>query len=294
MVAPVSGEDATTADRSAIRKTLLPLLGAGLIYAALSLTVGAAANGSRFASAVADVWRALVSAQGVVWAAALWLNRADLARAFRTVVGWLYAGLILVALALPTLVDELSPVKAVFVKPKFSLLPMALQHFLTGFVLVGSLVASAISALVGVTLFELLRGKPSYVTLVEARQRLQRGMTTLSILLVAAVGTTSWLQRSFEAMEKGTYAKETVFTYGLYFSVLLLAVYLPAIAEFYRAAASMTEATFPMPLFDKAQAAQRSALLKELGATKSDGLQAAFATLSPIISAIVSVSLGKE
>jgi len=274
--------------------TLLPLLGAGLLYAGLSLTVGAAAKGSRFESAIADVWRALVSAQGVIWAAALWLNRADLARVFRTVVGWLYAGLVMVALALPTVVDELSPIQAVFVLPKFALLPLALRHFLTGFVIVGSLVASAISALVGVTLFELLRDKPSYVSLIEARQRLQRGITTLSILLVAAVGTTGWLQRSLEAIEKSSYAKETVFTYGLYFSVLLLAVYLPAIAEFYRAAASMAETTFPMPLFDKAQAGQRGALLKELGATKSDGLQAAFATLSPIIGAIVSMSLGKE
>lgn len=270
------------------------LLGAGAIYLALSLLVGYAAQGTHFGSATAQVWQSLVSAQGVIWAAALWLNFPDVTKAFETrrlhALG--YATGVLLALAMPTVAPRVFQ-RAVFALPQFDLMGPHLSIFMRCFVAAGSIVAALIASVVGVSFVDLRRTEPNYQGLMDIRRRLQRGTTTLSTILVAAIAATSWLQRSLEVVHVGAYPKEIVLSYGLYFTALLLVVYLPATAEFYRAAAWLVDAKYPMPEFDPGLAEKRAALLKELGITKSDALQAALATLSPIVGAVLSMTVGK-
>jgi|GEM_PF-5089705 len=283
------------ADSSAAWKAILTVLGAGAIYLGLALLVGYAAQGTKFGSASAEVWRALIAGQGVIWAAALALNWRDLGRVLRSrpapALG--YAGAVVIALSMTMVAPKIFS-GAVFVLPDFKIMEGALGTFLLWFVLVGLVVAALIAGLIADAFVSLRRQEPTYAGLVSIRQRLQRCTATLSVILVAAIGATSWLQRSLEAVSPNSYPKEIVFSYGLYFTALLLVVYLPATAEFYRAAGWLVDTKFPMPEFEKDQAEKRAALLEELGITKTDALQAAVATLSPIIGAVLSMALGKD
>lgn len=282
-------------DSSTAWKAILTLLGAGGIYLGLALLVGYAANGTAFGSPSAEVWRSLIAGQGVIWAAALALNWSDLVKVLRSRPGPAlgYAAAVVVALSMTMVAPKVFS-EAVFVLPKFEIMGDALETFVFCFVLVGLIVAALIAGLIADSFVGLRRQEPTYAGLMEIRQRLQRCTATLSVILVAAIGATSWLQRSLEAAEAGAYPKEIVFSYGLYFTTLLLVVYLPATAEFYRAAGWLVDAKFPMPEFDKDQAEKRGALLEELGITKTDALQAAVATLSPIIGAVLAMALGKD
>jgi hypothetical protein len=97
-----------------------------------------------------------------------------------------------------------------------------------------------------------------------------------------------------EKIATGGYPREIVFSYGIYLTTLLLLVYLPASAEFYRAAVWLADETLPMKEFDKDLAEARKAFLEELGITAGDAFQGALATLGPIVTAVVAVALGKE
>jgi hypothetical protein len=283
------------ADSSAAWKAILTLLGAGAIYLGIALLVGYAAKGTTFGSPSAEVWRSLIAGQGVIWAATLALNWSDLMKVLRSRPGPAlgYAAAVVAALSMTMVAPKVFS-EAVFVLPKFEVMGDALGTFVFWFVLVGLVVAALIAGLIGDAFATLRRQEPTYVGLMEIRQRLQRCTATLSVILVAAIGATSWLQRSLEAAAVGSYPREIVFSYGLYFTALLLVVYMPATAEFYRAAGWLVDAKFPMSEFDKDQAEKRGALQEELGITKTDALQAAVATLSPIIGAVLSMALGKD
>ncbi len=282
-------------DERAVINALVVLLGAGAVYVGISLLIAFLARGTNFGRPSAEVWRALISAQAVIWAAAVLLNRDDLQNAFRNrpAAASAYASGVLLALTVPTVLPKLIE-GAVFAKPRFELMGENLGHFVLGFVLVGSVVAALIAAVVGVSFVELRQQTPTHTALTQIRQRLRRCSTTLSVILVAAVASTSWLQRSLESVEAGAYPKEIVFSYGLYFTALLLVVYLPATAELYRAAAWLVDDQFPMGAYDATRAEARAGLLKELGITKGDAAGAALAALSPIVSAILTMALGQD
>lgn len=282
-------------ESNAAWKAVLTILGAGAIYLGLSLLVGYAAKGTKFGSPSAEVWRALIAGQGVLWAAAVGLNRADFAKVFRARPGPAlgYAAAVMTALLMSMIAPNVF-VEAMFVFPKFGIMGDALRAFMFWFVLSGSVIAALIAGLIGDAFVCLRTEEPTYAGLKETRQRLQRCTASLSVILIAAIAATSWLQRSLEAAAAGSYPQEIVFSYGLYFTALLLVVYLPATVEFYRAASWLVDTKLPMPEFDKDQAEKREALLKEMGITKTDALQAALATLSPILGAVLSMALGKD
>jgi hypothetical protein len=282
-------------DPNAVGNALVLLLGAGAIYVGITILIGYLAAGTAFGSAPAEVWRALISAQGVLWSAAVWLNRADMVRVFRgrTATACAYAGGVLLALIVPTVLPKVLS-DAVFAMPEFEIMGPDLGHFMLGFVSVGSIIAALIATIVGVAFVELRQEPPTYQGLVDTRQRLKRSSTTLSVILVVAVASTSWLQRSLESAEAGAYPKEIVFSYGLYFTALLLVVYLPATAEFYRAATWLADDKFPLADFDKDVAQTRGTFLTDLGITKGDTVQAALAAASPIVSAVLTMALGKD
>jgi len=284
-----------TADSSTAPKAIFTLIGAGAIYLGIALIIGYSASGTNFGSPSAEVWRALIAGQGIIWGAALVLNGRDLLKVYRSRPGPAlgYSASVLLALAMTMIAPRVFP-RAVFALPNFEIMGEALGTFVGCFVLLGSIVAALIAGLIGDAFVRLRREEPTYAGLIETRQKLQRCTATLSVILVAAIAATSWLQRSLEAAAKGSYPKEIVFSYGLYFTVLLLVVYFPATTEFYRAAGWLVDAKFPMTEFDKDVAEKRGALLEELGITKSDALQAALATLSPILGAVLSMALGKD
>src|SRR5258707_2605231 len=90
------------ADSSAAWKAILVLLGAGAIYLGIALLVGYSAKCTTFGSPSAEVWRALIAGQGILWAAALGLNRGDLVKVYRSRPGPAlgYAAAVLLALAM--------------------------------------------------------------------------------------------------------------------------------------------------------------------------------------------------
>jgi hypothetical protein len=281
-------------DPNALLNALIVVLAGGAIYVSLWIIVGFLGRDTAFASPESEVWRSIICCQGVLWSAALWHSREDLSWAFaRGRAAWSYGVAVFAALALSTLGPRVfETLVAVF--PRFEELSFGLRVFAVVFTTIGALVGAVLATTIGVALVELRTKVPTFTFLSETRTRLRRTATTLSVILVVAVTSTSWLSRAMEQMGEGYFPPQIVFSYGLYFTAVLLVVYLPASTEFYRAAVWLADETYDLAQFDKDKSEARGALLNELGITAGDAFQGALATLSPIVSAVLAVALGAD
>jgi len=288
-----SSERPRRPDPSPLRTAALLLIAGGLVYASLWLVVGYTAQGTRFSSADAEVWRAIVSAQGVLWGACLWLSHEDWRDALdRGKAAFFYLAIVALALAMAGVMPRVFR-DTVGVMPRFCLVGVGINRFATIFTALGTAVGALLATPIGVAFADLRRPQLSLADLLKVRGRLRRAVTNVSVILVVAVVSTSWLSKALNSIEKDAFPNQLVFTYGLYFTVVLLLVYLPAGAELHRAAVQLVDQKHPMPEFEKDVSELREAFLKELGATGGDAIQSAVATLSPIVTAIVAIALGK-
>ncbi len=271
------------------------LLAAGAIYIGLWVAVGAAfRTNPSFAKPPAEVWRSMVAAQGVLWAALLWLNAPDLVATFRRGrPAAVYLSVIFIAVTASGAAKEVFP-WFVFGYPEHALMGSTLQAFVTTFITLGCVTTAAIATIVGVATGDLCTQNQTFESLVRHRNQIKKAGTSLTVALIVAVTSTSWLAKSLEAVKAGAFPNEFVLTYGLYFTALLVAVYLPASVAFYRAAMGWVDEKYKMETFDKDRAEVREAALKELGLTTGDAVQSALATLAPVVASVLSVALGKD
>lgn len=295
MGSTVSSSEPSGPSKAARWIVLSPLVCSG-IYLAIWIILGFCIGNGAFSSAESQVWRAIVSAQGVLWTAALWLSRDDLVAVFRKrLLAASYWAVVALAISLGALVARLGPPAWVGVVPNFEALGARVSHFALYFTLLGSAVASLLAVPIGVAFVELRDpNNASLSRLVAIRTRLRRSATSLSIILVVAVLSNSWLSKAMNHVQAAAYPREIVFSYGIFLTTALLVVYLPASAELYRAGMDLVNKQHAMPEFDKDKQELRQAFLAELGITAGDAIQGALATLGPIASAVLALAIGKD
>ena len=255
--------------------------------------VGALAPEAFKAVAAAQLWRGFVGVQCVLWLSIV-LGNWSLLRP-RSPRFWFAAASILVVLALVQLVGVLPGGGAL---PKLSLLGEPLQRFVSRFVSIGIIAAALVSA-AGIEATASLKAKPSFTELRATLAALRQTGLALAWVLVAAVFSTSWLQRALTEVERDSYPKEFVLSYGLFFSVIFVAIFGPCLTSYQKAATAYLDRALPFadsnekPI-DKNLIEERATLAGELGLTGTDSFQAVLAILSPLLGAITSISLGND
>jgi hypothetical protein len=241
--------------------------------------------------AAGQLWRGFVGVQAVLWLAVT-LGCWRLMRP-RSVRFWITATVVCLALVLVQLVDVLPNGGTL---PKLRLLGKDLLCFVYGFVSMGMVVAALLSA-AAVEASASIPSNPSLLDLRAALGALRQTALGLGWVLVAGVFSTSWLQRALEGLEKDAYPKEFVLSYGLFFSVIFVAVFGPCIAKYQTVATAVVDERYSLEDDEKVNKdllEERTALAGELGLTGADGFQAVLAILSPLLGAITSIALGKD